>query len=162
MLVQHHKKGRIYTEELPDSVLCHRPQRKEFRHSEPDGRWFLFTINYGDPCKNGRNSFTIVGGEYECKGGRCLSCGCLHEDFARIFPELEHLLKWHLVSSHGPMHYLENSMYHAEQGNIEHARSSAVWPEAELGDFTCDKLMERLPALMGQFKEMVEGLGFIY
>ena len=42
------------------------------------------------------------------------------------------------------------------------ARSCAVWPEAELEDFTEEKLLARLPALMEEFKTAVEALGLVY
>jgi hypothetical protein len=46
---------------------------------------------------------------------------------------------------------------------LEHARSSAVWPEAtieQLSDKT--QLLERLPALMHEFKKDMKNLGFNY
>ena len=46
--------------------------------------------------------------------------------------------------------------------DLEAARSSAVWPDAELEDFTEEKLKARLPALMEEFKRDVESLGFTY
>lgn len=53
-----------------------------------------------------------------------------------------------------------NSM--AKAANLEAARSCAVWPDAELKDFTEKKLKARLPALMEEFKRDVESLGFTY
>jgi hypothetical protein len=46
--------------------------------------------------------------------------------------------------------------------NLDYARSSAVWPEANLSDFTEEKLKARLPGLMHDFKTDVELLGFVY
>ena len=37
----------------------------------------------------------------------------LHEEIAKHFPELAPMLKWHLCSSNQPMHYIENTVYHA-------------------------------------------------
>jgi len=37
--------------------------------------------------------------------------GMLHGEVAMHFPMLEPYLKWHLVSTDGPMHYLENAQY---------------------------------------------------
>lgn len=51
---------------------------------------------------------------------------------------------------------------------LDHARSSAVWPDAtdaELcvpADELRKKLIARLPALMAEFKTAVESLGFVY
>lgn len=46
--------------------------------------------------------------------------------------------------------------------DLEAARSSAIWPEAELEDFTKESLMARLPSLMKAFKRAVEELGLEY
>lgn len=42
------------------------------------------------------------------------------------------------------------------------ARASAVWPEAELEDFTKENLIARLPVLLKQFKKAVESIGLIF
>lgn len=47
--------------------------------------------------------------------------GCCHDEVAKHFPELAPLIKWHLCSSDGPMHYLANTVYHA----TEHCPKSA-------------------------------------
>lgn len=63
---------------------------------------------------------------------------------------------------------LEYDLKTAKEANLDHARSSAVWPEATDEDLLCDepeltaKLKARLPALMKQFKADVESLGFTY
>jgi len=55
----------------------------------------------------------------------------------------------------------ENSM--AKDPNIEYARASAIWPEANLEDLQDEtKLKARLPELMAEFKSFIESLGFIY
>lgn len=54
----------------------------------------------------------------------------------------------------------------AKVRNLEHARSSAVWPEATDDELTSpgleQRLQERLPALMEEFRRDVEELGFTY
>jgi len=49
-----------------------------------------------------------------------------------------------------------------KEPDLEAARSCAIWPDAELEDFTEEKLMARLPALMQEFKAAVESLGLVY
>jgi hypothetical protein len=49
-----------------------------------------------------------------------------------------------------------------KEPDLDRARSSAVWPEAELADFTKENLEARLPALVTEFIEVVESLGFTY
>jgi len=211
----------------------------------------VLTMRFDDKCNNGHNSFSMTADIYEADKSRidinCLRCGCCHDDIAKAFPEFEHLLKWHLTSTDGPLHYVSNAMYHAsntdynglmkdeyaswhlevfakihingsyisvyrtntiyanKQNNpnlrssnakeqkdldkfrdniivdyetrkhynehskskgsipdLEAARSCAIWPEADLEDFTEAKLKERLPALMLEFKNDMEKLGFTY
>jgi len=239
-------------------------------------------VRYDDECGNGHNTFAITGTEYIAgrRGDRAtLSCGCIHEEVANAFPELVPLIKWHLCSSDGPLHYVANSLYHArdrdhagveigapvkydtrfafvdfpitfaeqERGfweyldsvgdydninvvevpydgrdtydlspnysltgfikenesgqwykapfkslreaeeflealrthdyhyvktptawckavepNLEAARNCAIWPEAELKDFTEAKLEARLPGLLKEFRSAVESLGFTF
>lgn len=68
-------------------------------------------VRYDDNCGNGRNSFGITGELYRDE----IDCGsvCIHDDIAKYMPELSHLIKWHLMSSDEPMHYVSNTMYHA-------------------------------------------------
>jgi hypothetical protein len=49
-----------------------------------------------------------------------------------------------------------------KEPDLKAARNCAVWPEAELKDFTENNLLERLPALMQKFKKDMELLGFDY
>jgi len=170
------------------------------------------TIRHDDECGNGHNTFAITGDLAHLRRGVWLedSFGMLHDEVTRFFPDLAPLLKWHLCSTDGPMHYVANSIYHAraipkEQGqwyfylednlikivnreerekfiarygtwaefkpyyntmakdpDLAAARSCAIWPEAELADFTEENLLVRLPALMEEFKTAVESLGLVY
>lgn len=43
--------------------------------------------------------------------------------------------------------------------DLEAARSSACWPDAELSDFTKEKLEARLPELLKQFRRDIEAAG---
>jgi len=49
-----------------------------------------------------------------------------------------------------------------KEPDLEAARNAACWPDAQLEDFTKEKLEARLPALMEEFKRDVESLGFVY
>jgi len=59
-----------------------------------------------------------------------------------------------------------NTVYWVQQGNLEHARSSAIWPDATDEDLRLEgleaRLKERLPRLMREFKGTMELLGFTY
>lgn len=80
---------------------------------------------HDDRCGNGHNTFSITGHVYGKRGDRrdgkayladgsavySESCGCVHEDIARAIPALAPFIKWHLVSTDGPMHYGANAVY---------------------------------------------------
>ncbi len=170
-------------------------------------------VRYDDQCGNGHNTFSITADIMV--GRRDEAGGCLHEEIARVFPNLAPFIKWHLTSSDGPMHYVANTVYHAKQhgpisgwvyftdkangidrkcmkycdldeakcicesdarysieidaktakvANLDHARSSAVWPDATDEELTAPgleaRLAARLPGLMAEFQAAVESLGF--
>lgn len=217
-----------------NSVLTKKQEktfRTEYKGKHGQSCVLIVKVRYDDQCGNGHNTFAITGELYDRSdripheasvknsSGKTLwlgSSGCLHEEITKRFPELAPFIKWHSVSTDGPMHYVANSTYHAkaipkEQGqyyaylkepvtgvekllkivdeatkakldalhgdamryepyynrsakepNLEYARSCAVWPDAQLEDFTEEKLKARLPALMEEFKRDVESLGFTY
>lgn len=71
------------------------------------------TIRYDNKCGNGHNTFSITGDLRV--NGRWDSGGCLHEIISKKFPNYRHLIKWHLVSSDGPLHYIANTLYHVSE-----------------------------------------------
>lgn len=104
---------------LPSSILT-KVQAKTFAFGwkEPTKPHNTFriraTVRYDDQCGNGHNTFSITGDIHQLtpKGWEWVSGGMCHEAIARHFPELAPLLKWHLCSSDGPMHYVGNTLYH--------------------------------------------------
>ena len=87
----------------------------ERRTATVDGEKVLMhaEIRFDDECHNGHNTFAITGhGWYDrFKAHDWDFGGCCHEMIAKVFPELEPLIQWHLVSSDGPMHYPANTLY---------------------------------------------------
>ena len=68
-------------------------------------------LRFDDSRHNGHETFSITG---EVRSpARWEAGGCTHEAIAEVFPELEPLIKWHLTSTDGPMHYVANTCYHA-------------------------------------------------
>lgn len=85
------------------------------------GAWMQVDIRFDDNCRNGHNTFAITA-EVRRPGGRDIEAGgCMHEEIAQVFPELAPLIRWHLVSTDGPMHYIANTVYHAKQHGPTHA-----------------------------------------
>lgn len=139
------------------------------------------TVRYDDQCGNGHNTFSITA---DVTTPRSLARrdieagGCLHDEVTKAFPELDPFIKWHLTSSDGPMYYIENTMYwlgrrtYRDNTNLENARKTACWPDMPEGYLLAGTLvsnatveaalMERLPALLAEFRKAVESLGFTY
>ena len=122
-------------------------------------------VRFDDRCGNGHNTFSITG-ELGRLGKQPDTCGCIHEEISKHFPELVPYIKYHLVSTDGPMHYIANTLFHVQEGNLQYARSSAVWLEATDDELHApdlkERLLARLPGLMEEFKVAVEALGFVY
>ena len=82
------------------------------------------TARFDDNYKNGHNDFAITA-EISTNASRRRrdvdSCGCLHGEIAKHFPELAHLIRWHLCSTDGPMYYIANTVYHAKENGPTHA-----------------------------------------
>lgn len=67
-------------------------------------------VTFDDNCKNGHNTFHIMG---TIKRDNVTTCGCIHEEIAKVFPKLAPLIKWHGTSSDTPLHYIANTVFHA-------------------------------------------------
>jgi len=65
-------------------------------------------VRFDDECGNGHNTFSITA---DIRGRGIDMGGCLHDEIREHFPELAHLIRWHLVSTDGPMHYIANTTY---------------------------------------------------
>lgn len=196
----------------------------ERRKCSKAGDTLQVEMRFDDNCKNGHNSFAITG-DIRSAIGRWEAGGCLHDDIARVFPELIPLIKWHLTSDDGPMHYIANTIYHAgdrdssglragevrqirdgktgapcwiregvstayahgedmptetvtlawkpwnrvgegKPRQLDHARSSAVWPEATDAELCAEPailraaLEARAPALIASFLAAMQEAGF--
>lgn len=106
---------------IPTSVLT-RSQKFErtAQNVTVDGTTYkkvVAEVRYDDQCGNGHNSFAITGSAWE-EGRRMRkddpdTCGCIHEIIAVAFPDLAPFIKWHLMSSDQPLHYVANTKYYA-------------------------------------------------
>lgn len=97
------------------SILTNHQVKKESKYYTEDGANYRIdvTIRYDDECRNGHNSFSITNTIYKQKRGGWVDVvgGCIHEEIEKHFPEYAHLIKWHLMDSDGPMHYIANTVY---------------------------------------------------
>jgi hypothetical protein len=102
-------------------------------------------IRFDDCCGNGQNSFAITVDARDYGG-------CMHTELAEVFPEYAYLIPFHNMDTRAPMHYVANTVYHAENGDLEYARSTAIAPTATLEQLKDkDWLLERLPRLVQDF-----------
>ena len=72
------------------------------------------TLRFDDECGNGHNTFSITADVVteESRRRRDIAAGgCMHDEIAAVFPELAPLIRWHLCSTDGPMHYEGNTVY---------------------------------------------------
>lgn len=96
----------------PDGVIDKQVWKGKGRNSRYEHGATLYPeIRFDDSCRNGYMNFGFTATAYV--GGRDVAGGCMHEEIAKVFPELEPLIKWHLMGTKGPMHYLDNTIYHA-------------------------------------------------
>lgn len=110
--------GRLFTLRRPPApwkagTFANQTWASERRPIDGYGKGAALQVNirFDDTCKNGHNDFAITG-EVRISGRRdCEARGCLHDDIAQVFPELAHLIKWHLSSTDGPTHYVSNACY---------------------------------------------------
>lgn len=100
-------------EKLPKSKLTKRQTKTITKNYTENGVTCQLAIKtrYDDECGNGHNSFAITADLYENK--KEIAGGCLHDEIKKHAPELAHLIKWHLCSSDGPIHYIANALYYA-------------------------------------------------
>ena len=122
-------------------------------------------IRYDDECNNGHNSFSIMGdiiidGKYELSG-------CIHKEITTFFPKLKHLIKWHFMTSEGPLYYIDNTIFEFKRGNIKQAKMWAIWGITPLDTNVSllaneHFLKKRLPYIMKAFKKDIKNLGFIF
>lgn len=109
-------------------------------------------VRYNDDCKNGYRSFAMTGDLWESRRCEPDMCGCIHDELEKHFPEYARFIKWHLTSEDEPMHYVANTVYHAECGKLDYARNSAIAPDYTLEQLQDkDLLYSRLPNLMSRF-----------
>ena len=133
------------------------PMIKTERFTIDMNTYLVVNLRFNDECSNGHDTFGITADLYDSRikrEGGLIACGCLHAEIAEHAPKYADLIKWHLCSTTGPLHYLDNTLYWVGAENLDYARSSAIWPDAsidQLGDV--ELLIDRKPYLMVEFNE---------
>ena len=113
------------------------PAQKILISQYSGGRYFKVELQFDDTCGNGHCTFSITGEEGRIGARDCDSCGCLHDEIAQRFPQLAKYIKWHSVSTDGPMHYIQNTLYFAGDRDCHGRRKgeAASWSHGiQFGD----------------------------
>jgi hypothetical protein len=126
-MVRHREDGKHYDEQY-GFYTPSRTIRWGSGHGIITAKVVLHTLGYQDPYL----SITA-----EIKGGNRndSASGCLHEEVAKAFPEIAHLLKWHLTDgvSGMPMHYKANGLYWLQMHTKRKALSSEPYEWVDNG-----------------------------
>lgn len=110
-------------------------------------------LRFDDECGNGHETFAITG-EIRIPGLRdCEACGCLHDDIARVFPELAPLIRWHLVSTDGPLHYVANTVYLAGDRDFHGKRAGEPRAWDREVQFGANPIKHKLRTAFAKFLE---------
>jgi len=99
-------------------------------------RWITVNFGFSHHRGNRRPYFSITGSVYDKDTGDRRdsyidSCGCIHDQIAEHFPELAHLIRWHLTDDDAtPMHYIANGAYW-----LEFHHGISAWEFDKYGQF---------------------------
>lgn len=128
--------GRALPVHEPQNVRGNLVHRNQAWKSDPrpvDGcgtnGQMVVKIRFDDECMNGHQTFSLTADVYTTESRRrhdIAAGGAMHEEIARVFPELAPLIKWHLVSTEGPMHYIANTVYLAGDRDYNGRRAGEV------------------------------------
>ncbi len=113
-------------------------------------------IRFDDSCRNGHNSFGMTAEILQ--HGREYMGGCCHDEIVQAFPELAGLIKWHLTSSDGPMHYIANTVYHASNRDHHGKLAGEPWAWADAVQFGENPIKHKIESKFAAFLiEFAEG-----
>lgn len=118
-------------------------------------------MRFDDACKNGHETFAITGTLRDRRvkrDGGVVAAGCLHDDVARVFPELAHLIPWHMTSTDGPMHYVANAVYLAGDRDHSGRRKGEVSCSEMRLTFGANPIEADIPESFAKFLESCRGM----
>ena len=115
------------------------------------------TLRLDDQCRNGHEEFSITGEIWHPNRRDCETCGCIHEDIEKHFPQLKHLIKWHLMGIGSPMHYIGNTTYYASnrdhngklKGEPTHFEQAVYFGDSPIANILSDKFAQFLKERQG-------------
>lgn len=78
-----------------------------------EGEQIRVKLRFDDDCDNGSESFSITADIRDAATLSITGCGCCHDDIAKAFPKLAHLIQWHGFFIDGRFSWISNAVYHA-------------------------------------------------
>lgn len=117
------KKTKTYEDVSDSRVIQAHVKVEKIGKQEP-----YFSVTYSE---YERDSPQAPAGEERItrRGQRYVMCsgGSSRERITKHFPHLKQAVRFHLCSSSGPMHYVDNSWFHMQRGDHGAAKRSMVW-----------------------------------
>ena len=84
---------------------------KKYKNNFDQNESIIVEIRLSDPCRNGYDDFAITATTYNIRG-HWQSCGCLHDEILKHFPEFQIFVDLHLCDDNGiPMYPIANNPY---------------------------------------------------
>lgn len=120
------------------------------------------TLRFDDDCRNGHNTFAMTA-DVRANGGRGdrdRAGGCMHELIAEEFPALAPLVKWHLCSTDGPMHYPGNALFFAGNRDCWGCLKGEPRGYATRIQFGDVPILHKIPAKFAEFLQGSEPYDF--
>ena len=106
-------------------------------------------IRFDDQCRNGHETFAITATGW--RNGREDFGGVCDDEIEKHFPELAPLIKWHLCSSDGPLHYIANTVYLAGDRDHYGRKAGDVSATISAVKFGDNPIRHRLPKAFVKF-----------
>lgn len=116
-----------------------------------DGAKIRAELRFDDVCGNGHNTFAITAEVWRPRRRDMEAGGCMHDEISEHFPELAHLIPWHLCSTDGPMHYAANTVYLAGDRDHNGKRAGEPWAFDEVIQFGDNPIKHKIGRAFWQF-----------
>ena len=138
----------------PGTFTSQKASASRSHPDDPENLTVRVELRFDDSCRNGHNSFAITGeviDKRKRRDGGVVSCGCIHDDIAKAFPELAILIPWHLTSADGPLHYIANTVYHASNRDYRGKLAGEPWAWDEAIQFGANPIKHKVKAKFWEF-----------
>ena len=134
-----------------------RSEGRPYPHYDRKGAKIHTVIRFDNELGNRRSSFSITAELSNVRASDEGSIGCAHDDIAKAFPELAHLIRWHLSDTAGPWGYPGNAIYLAGDRDSRGKRAGEPWAWHDAVRFGSVPMLHRigkgLPAFLREIAD---------